>query len=64
MLKKHHPWNGQLIQDLDMSRQTLIVMVRRNGTMLVPRGDMRLSEGDELILYSQTSIPNADIIRI
>lgn len=64
VLKKHHPWTGQLIRELDMSRQTLIVMVRRSGTMLVPRGDMRLCEGDELILYSQTSIPNADIIRI
>ena len=28
-------------------------MVRRSGTMLVPRGDMKLMEGDTVILYSK-----------
>ena len=64
VLLKHNPWNGQLIRDLDISRQTIIVMVKRNGTMLVPKGDLMLLEGDHNILYSQERISNASLIQI
>lgn len=30
-LRQHNPWNGQRIRDLDISRQTLIVIVKRKG---------------------------------
>ena len=64
VLLKHNPWNGLLIRDLDISRQTFIVMVKRNGTMLVPKGDLRLMEGDHVILYSQERISHSNIIQI
>ncbi|MBR4870397.1 MAG: ion transporter, partial [Oscillospiraceae bacterium] len=64
VLRKNHPWNGMLIRELDISRLTIIVMIKRNGTMLVPRGDTMLLEGDHVILYSQSSIPTADQICI
>ena len=64
VLMKHSPWNGQLIRDLDISRKTIIVMVKRNGTMLIPRGDLMLLEGDHIILYSLTHVPDADQITI
>jgi voltage-gated potassium channel len=48
-----HEWTGTAIKDLDISRQTYIVMVRRHGTMLVPHGSMKLMEGDTVILYSK-----------
>lgn len=64
VLLKHNPWNGQRIRDLDISRQTIIVMVKRNGTMLVPKGDLILLEGDHIILYSQERISNASLIQI
>ena len=63
-LLKHHPWNGLLIRDLDISRQTFIVMVKRNGTMLVPKGDLQLMQGDHVILYSQERVSHANIIQI
>ena len=53
ILGRDHEWNGSAIRDLDISRQTYIVMVRRRGTMLVPNGDMKLLEGDTVILYSK-----------
>ena len=53
VLSRDHEWNGSLIRDLDISRQTHIVMVRRRGTMLVPHGSMKLQEGDTVILYSK-----------
>jgi voltage-gated potassium channel len=44
---------GQYIRDLDISRQTLIVMIRRNGEMLIPQGDTRLKRGDVLLLHTK-----------
>lgn len=64
VLSKHNPWTGQRIRDLDISRQTFIVMVRRSGTMLIPKGDMVLLDGDQVILYSQSRIPDADTIEL
>lgn len=64
VLRKQNPWNGQYIRDLDISRQTIIVMVKRNGTMLVPKGSLMLLEGDHVILYSQERISSASLIQI
>jgi voltage-gated potassium channel len=64
VLRKQNPWNGRLISELDISRQTIIVMIKRNGTMLIPKGDLMLLEGDHVILYSQTYIADAEQIII
>ncbi len=64
ILRKQNPWNGQAIRDLDISRQTMIVMVKRNGTMLVPKGSLVLLEGDQVVLYTQERISNANVINI
>ena len=60
VLRKQNPWNGRLIAELDISRQTIIVMIKRNGTMLIPKGDLMLLEGDHVILYSQTYLADAE----
>lgn len=64
VLRKQNPWNGRLISELDISRQTIIVMIKRNGTMLIPKGDLMLLEGDHVILYSQSYIADAEQIII
>ena len=64
VLLKHNPWNGQRISELDISRQTFIVMVQRNGSMVVPRGDLVLMEGDHVVMYTQERIANASHIDI
>lgn len=53
LLKRDHPWNGVAIRDLDISRQTFIVMVKRHENMIIPKGDMILVEGDTVILYTK-----------
>ena len=63
-LQKHNPWNGQYIRDLDISRQTIIVMVQRQKKMLVPQNDLMLLEGDKIILYTQSRISDANLIQI
>ena len=52
-LLEQSPWNGKFVRDLDISRQTLIVMIRRNGRTLVPRGSTRLKAGDTLLLHTK-----------
>ena len=64
VLRAQNPWNGQRIRDLDISRQTIIVMVRRKGNILIPNGDLTLKEGDSIILYTQSYLPRATAIEI
>ena len=54
-LRRQNPWVGQHIRELDISRRTLIVLVRRDGKALIPHGDLRLREGDTVVLYTQTA---------
>jgi voltage-gated potassium channel len=55
-LRKNHRWNGLMIKDLDISRQTFIVLVERNHRMVVPNGEMVLKEGDKVLLYTKENI--------
>lgn len=64
ILRKQNPWNGQRIRDLDISRQTIIVMVKRGGKILIPNGNLVLLEGDSIILYTQTHIREASTIQV
>lgn len=64
VLRSQNPWNGQRIRDLDISRQTVIVMVKRKGSVLIPNGDLTLKEGDNVILYTQSHIRDAATIEL
>ena len=54
-LRHSHSWNGKKIRELDLSRQSFIVLVDRGGRMLVPDGDLVLEEGDRVLLFSKES---------
>ena len=64
VLKKHNPWNGLRIRDLDISRQTLIVMIKRGGRAMIPNGDFVLLEGDKVIMYTQMHVSHAQKLEI
>ena len=64
VLGRHSSWNGMRIMDLDISRQTIILMVKRKDNVLVPRGELVLLEGDCVILYSQERVHGANTIHI
>lgn len=51
-LRQKHKWNGHMIRDLDISRQTVIIMVKRGNMTLIPKGNLVLMEGDTVIMYS------------
>ena len=53
VLLERNPWNGQLIRDLDLSRQTMIVLVKRGSRAIIPKGSTRLQAGDKLLLHTK-----------
>ena len=64
ILQKNNPWNGQRRRDLDISRHSVIVLVKRKERVLIPNGNLILREGDMVILYSEMRIANVTEIEI
>ena len=59
-LLRKHEWIGKMIEDVDISRQSYIVMIKRGRTNMIPRGDLMLKEDDRVFIFdkkSQTSHP-------
>ena len=63
-LLRNHEWNDTAIKDLDISRQTYIVMVRRDGKALVPNGGLILRKGDVIILYTKEHLANEEVLTV
>ena len=64
VLLKHSRWVGERIRDLDISRQSIIILVKRKGRVLIPNGDMIMHEGDKVIMYTQLHMSKAHTIEI
>ena len=64
ILRARHPWTGKRIKDLDISRQTIIIMIKRQGKASIPNGDTVLLEGDRVILYTQVHMDAIDHIYV
>ena len=64
VLKKQNPWTGLRIRDLDISRQSIIVLVKRRNKSLIPNGNMRLEAGDRVFVYTKLHLSDANNIEI
>ena len=64
VLKEQNPWNGLRIRDLDISRHTVIVLVKRRKKALIPNGNMILREGDRVFLYTHQHLLDVSEIEI
>ena len=64
VLKNQHPWNKQRICDLDISRHSVIVLVKHRNKTLIPNGGMVLYEGDRVFLYTKLYLENMNNIEI
>lgn len=64
VLQKQNPWTGQRIRDLDISRHSIIVLVKRRNKALIPYGNMILAEGDRVFLYTQQHLLDVNEIEI
>ena len=52
-INEGHSWNGVAIRDIDISRQSYIFMIRRNGKALVPKGSLVIKAKDVVLLYEK-----------
>ena len=64
VLKAQNPWTGMRIRDLDISRHTVIVLVKRRNKALIPNGNMVLTVGDQVFLYTQQHLLDVNEIEI
>ena len=64
VLLEKSPWNGQLVRDLDISRQTLLVMVKRGNSVIIPKGSTRLRAGDTLLLHTKENLSGSTALDI
>lgn len=53
IVKEEHEWVGSQIRDLDISRQELIVMIRRKNRTIIPNGNDIIKVGDIVVMYSR-----------
>ena len=44
------------ISELDISRQSYLVLIERDNKMIVPNGNVVLREGDKILLYTKENI--------
>jgi voltage-gated potassium channel len=63
-LRRQSAWNGQRIGDLDISRKTVLLLVKRKNKLLEPKEELVLREGDRVLLYTRHHLPDADNIYV
>ena len=64
VLSGQSPWIGKQIRDLDISRRSLIVMIRRGDAVVVPHGKQVFCEGDHVYLYTEDRMHEASGFKI
>ena len=64
VIMERHPWNNMQIKDLDISRRTFIVSIKRGANSLLPKGELRLEEGDRVVLYTKRRMNEAISFKI
>ena len=58
VLEDRNPWVGVRIRDLDISRHSVIVLVKRRSKSLIPYGNMMLRDGAKVFLYTKLHLLN------
>ena len=58
LIKENHEWVGNPIKDLDISRQTLIVLIKRKNNVIIPSGSTVIKQGDKVVLYTKLAVKN------
>lgn len=64
VIKKQHPWAGVKICDLNITKHSNIVLVKRRNKSLIPNGNMTLKAGDMLYMYTQLHFSDAKEIEV
>lgn len=51
VIDRTHPWKNNMIRDIDLSRQSLIAIIKRHDETVIPNGQTVIQEGDTIIMY-------------
>lgn len=49
IITKNNKWNGMLIKDLPKDNHFLIIIIKREGETIIPKGDTMLVKGDVIV---------------
>ncbi len=63
-LGKTHPWCEKYIRDLDFPRQTILLSIKRGPKSIVPNGQVKLREGDTIVVISKVHLPDEDEVEV
>ncbi|WP_044915236.1 ion transporter [Butyrivibrio sp. WCE2006] len=59
-----HPWNDKFIKDLNFPRQTILLSIKRGSRTIVPKGGVKLKQGDTIVVISKFHLPEEDEIQV
>lgn len=60
-IRKGHNWANKLVSNVSMPTGSLAIMIKRDGEVIIPRGDTMILENDKVILSVSTYQGNDDI---
>ena len=61
-IEENTVWNNLKISQLNLPKQMLIVLMKRNNRTIIPNGDIRLRTGDSLVLSGNRFRTSKDIL--
>ena len=64
VLQGENPWIGKKIAELDISRHSIIVLIKRKNKALIPNGKIILKEWDRVFMYTDQHVLHAQEIEI
>lgn len=64
VLEEQNPWTGVRIKDLDISRHSLIVLVKRGEKTLIPHGELMLEDDDKVFMYTHLHLAHSKEIEL
>ncbi len=64
MIQDENPWCGKKIKDLDISKYSVIVLIKRKNKSLIPNGNMIIEDNDRVFMYTQKYVAEASEFNI
>lgn len=64
VLEDNNPWTGSRIMDLDISRHSIIVLVKRGDESIIPNGNLVLQDEDKVFLYTHLHLSHENEIEL
>ena len=61
VIQEAHPWAGQSLKDIKFDGKVLILAITRNGKKIVPKGNTKILENDEVLIGSTHTESDIDI---